>query len=83
MTLTKPYKQNASMVVLEGRLSKINKGPDYKIEEDKIRLLNGPYSGKYVHELWETDSDARDYIYKQLYRKGDEKIKEIIKRLFS
>jgi len=82
MSAPSNYKQNARMVVLENKVSKGSKGPDYKLEGDKILFLNGFYSGKYVHELWETDSDARDYIFK-FYRRSDKKIQEIIKRLFA
>jgi len=56
---------------------------DYKITEDNdIMLVSGPYAGRKVRALWLEGSDQRDYIYKNLYRRGDEAVVQILKELF-
>lgn len=56
--------------------------PEYKIENDDIFILTGPYRECWVRELWEKDAAARDYIYKALYMRKDQKLKDIIRTLF-
>ena len=57
--------------------------PDYKITEDNdILLITGNYAGRHVRALWLEGSDQRDYVIKNLYRRGDKSVVEILKELF-
>ena len=54
----------------------------YKVEDGNILLLNGPYQGYWVKEMWFQGSDERDYIFKHIYKRGEPEVVKIIKELF-
>ena len=54
----------------------------YKIEDDDILILNGPYAGFWVKAMWLQGPDERDYIIRCIYKKGDPEAVRIIKSLF-
>ena len=65
------------------RVIQYNKLASYKVTEDNdIIIVSGPYAGRKVRALWLEGSDQRDYIYKNLYQRGDEIVVQILKELF-
>lgn len=54
----------------------------YKIEGDNILMLTGPYSGLRLTELWNRGTTERDYLFRNLYKRGDPEVIRIMKVLF-
>jgi len=54
----------------------------FKVEENDILVLTGPYSGKRISELWLKGPDERDYIFQNLYKTNDVNIQRIISAYF-
>jgi hypothetical protein len=81
-------KQNAYMirkeeaVKQEAKTKRWLKLDEYKIDGDDVILLTGPYAGKSVKYLWSLGPAQRDYVFKNLYKRGDAELMEIIKALF-
>lgn len=82
-------KQNAGMIAREEADKKAQKVKSYMklveyrvTDENDIMLITGTYSGRHVRALWLEGSDQRDYIIKQLYRRGDDNVVSILKELF-
>ncbi len=53
----------------------------YQVENDDIVLTNGPYGGRRVRELFAQGPIERDYVIKNLWFRGDEKVVQIINSL--
>lgn len=77
-------KQNAAMIRGDQeRRFKIGRAlPHYKIVENDILLLTGPYRDQYVRSLWSMGGKERDYIYQYLYLTKDPEVERIIKQCF-
>ena len=54
----------------------------YKVEAEDILLLSGPYSGYHLKELWNRGECERDYLFKNIYKRGDTEVVRIMKQLF-
>jgi len=80
------YDQNSSMIrnesAFDARVRKVNKAPEYKVEGERVLLLTGPYQGQYVQDLWSLGTKERDYVYKWVYRRASEEVRQVIKQLF-
>ena len=53
----------------------------YQVEGDDILLTNGPYGGRKVRELFVQGPIERDYIVKNLWFRGDDRVVQIINSL--
>lgn len=73
-------RQNARLIHSDNAKPK-GKGA-YKIENDDILILNGSYAGFWVKAMWLQGPDERDYIIRNIYKKGDPEAVRIIKSLF-
>jgi len=51
---------------------------EYVEDGADILLLEGPYAGKTVKQVFLIGEEERDYIIKQLWYRGDQKINAII-----
>jgi hypothetical protein len=80
------YKQNYAQVRNESAQSKAKfvsrSKAEFRIEENDLLLLTGPYAGSRVRELWDRGPDERDYIFKSIYINRDSEVQRIIKSLF-
>lgn len=54
---------------------------DYKIENDDILILSGPYTGQTVRNLFPIGPIERDYIVNKIWFSNDSKVVEIINSL--
>jgi hypothetical protein len=54
----------------------------FKVEDGDIHIISGPYAGYWVKAMWCQGPDERDYIFKHIYKRGDEVVVNIIKELF-
>ncbi|MDC1299887.1 hypothetical protein N8Z24_00110 [bacterium] len=80
------YDQDPSMIKKESsfdsRVRKTTQAPEYVLDGESITLMTGPYMGKTVQDIWNLGEKERDYVYKWVYRRAPESIRQIIKRLF-
>ncbi len=53
----------------------------YKLEENDILFLSGPYAGKRVNEIWSIDDKSKDYVFRQFYNCSDINVLSFLKRL--
>lgn len=54
---------------------------EFRVEDDDITLLSGPYSGKTVKQLWPLGPTERDYIVQKIWFSGDEEAVRVVNGL--
>lgn len=54
---------------------------EFRIEDEDILLLSGPYSGKTVKQLWPLGPTERDYVVQKIWFSGDEEAVRIVNGL--
>lgn len=59
---------------------KNNNSDVYKLEEDNILFISGPYSGKRINEIWNIDATSKDYVYRQFYSCLDDRVLKILRK---
>ena len=80
--------QNFRMVRGEEALNKerfkLNRkgAPHYRVEDNDIIFLTGPYANEKISVLWFQGSEERDYIFKYLYNSKDSVVQGIVKQFF-
>ena len=80
------YDQDPGMLkresAFDSRVKKASTAPEYVLDGETIRLITGPYIGKTVQDIWDLGEQERDYVYKWVYRRAPEEIRQIIRKLF-
>ena len=80
------YDQDPGMVKressMDSRVRKASSAPEYVLNGEEITLITGPYIGRTVRDLWTLGEQERDYVYKWVYRRAPEEVRQIIKKLF-
>jgi len=82
------YKQNTRMIRQDQATEKAKFVQSsmlldkYVVENGDVLLLTGPYSGYRVREVWERGEVERDYLFKNIYQRGDQEVIRIMKALF-
>lgn len=63
------------------KVQRILKQVEFRIEDDDILFLTGPYHGQYVRALFHKGPVERDYIVKYVWFQHDEEAVRIINSL--
>jgi len=63
------------------KVQRKSKVVEYKIENDDILILSGPYIGQTVRNLFLVGPTERDYIVNKIWFSNDPKVVEIINSL--
>lgn len=73
------YKENKDSLEKTKRVQEV---AEYQIEDNDVMILSGSYNGMRVSELWEKGPIERDWVINKLWILNDEKVNNIIRKLF-
>jgi hypothetical protein len=76
--IDKTQKANSESLKATKRVQEI---AEYQVVDNDVLILNGPYNGAYVRELWTREAIERDWIINKLWILNDKRVNEIIRTL--